>query len=321
MDIYGLFQKSKKWKWIFTVLLVLFLALTGQILGDFWIHTATEALIMSLYAVSFSLLYGQIGMLSFGQGAYFGVGAYGFALAMTRLSAPFVICMLIGVLVAGLWAWIAGYFCVRRVGIYFAIMTVVMAQVTFYVLFQWYSFTGGDNGIQGLFPTGILRNPRNFFYFTLVVVSGALFVFRLILKSPFGLSLRCVRENIIRSESVGVEVRRHIHKAFIISGLYAGLAGVLYAPFNVSIVPQMADWNASGQAVFMGILGGVSYVFGSLVGSVIWVFLHAFVTGFTVYWSLVIGFIVFMIIFFMPGGLMGLTGVVTRRTVQAKESR
>ena len=294
-----------KSRWTVYLIVGVILVVLGQVLGDFWVLISSEALIMVLFAISFLLLYGHTGLMSFGQGAFFGVGAYGVALAMTRLHAPFLICLLIGVAAAGVWAWLTGYLCVRLAGIYFAIMTVVVAQTTFYVIFQWYGFTNGDNGIQGLLPPEILRNPRNYYYFTLIIVSGAFVAFHRIVNSPLGLSLRCIRENMVRSASVGIGVRGHMHKAFILAGIYAGLSGALFAPFNRSVVPQLADWLTSGQAAFMGILGGPQHVLGPVVGAIVWVFLDAFVLGITVYWPLVIGIIVFFIIFFMPGGLMG----------------
>jgi branched-chain amino acid transport system permease protein len=287
-----------------SVLIIAFVL--GLLLSEFWIHAFTEAMIMTLFAMSFALLYGHTGLLTFGQGAFFGIGAYGFALAMTKLNLPYVPCLLIGFVVSGIWAWLTGFLCIRLLGIYFGIMTVVVSQVTFYVIFQWYSFTGGDNGIQGLRAPGILRDPRNYYFFCLAIAFAAFLLYRTIIRSPFGLSLRCIRENIVRASSVGINVRSHIHRAFVIAGLYAGMAGMLYAVFNISISPQMADWNSSGQAVFMGILGGATHLFGPLLGGAIWILLHSFVAGFTEYWPLVIGTIVFSIMFFMPGGVMGL---------------
>ncbi len=289
------------------------LIMLGFALGEFWLKVATEALIMVLLAASFSLLYGQTGLLSFGQGAYFALGAYGFALSLTKLEVPFLLCLVIGVLSAGLWAWITGYLCVRLAGIYFAIMTVVVAQSTFYIIFQWYSLTGGDNGIQGLLPPEVLQDPRAYYFFVLAVVAIAYYVYHRLITSPFGLSLRSIRENSVRAGFVGINVRRRMLQAFILSGVFAGLSGVLAAPFTRTVVPQMADWMASGKAVFMGILGGPAYLIGPLVGASVWVFLDAFVSGFTVHWPLIIGLLVFLVVFFVPGGLTGLLASLAAR--------
>ena len=278
----------------------------GAFLEIFWIQIATEAIIMMLLAMSFCLLYGYTGLLSFGQGAYFAMGAYGFALALTRLNLPFPLCLIVGIVAAGLWALLTGLICVRLAGIYFAIMTVVVAQTTFYIIFQWYGLTGGDDGIQGLLPPDAIRNPRAFYYLSLIVVSVAYFSYYKLTHSPFGLSLKCIRENMLRCRFVGINVYRHRLKAFVLSGLFAGLAGALFAPFTRIVVPQMADWITSGNAVFMGILGGASHILGPIVGALVWVFLDAFVAGITEHWPLIIGIVIFNIVFFMPGGLMGL---------------
>jgi len=288
------------------LLLAIVAIIAGILFGRFWLHVATETLIMMLFAMSFSLLYGHTGLLSFGQAAYFGVGAYGFALALVRFHLPFPLCLVIGVVAATLWAWITGYICVRLAGIYFAIMTVVVAQSTFYILFQWYGFTGGDDGIQGLLPPPLLMHPRAYYYFTLAVVVAAFLGYARLIGSPFGLSLRCIRENMVRTQFVGIDVPNHRLRVFIFAGFFAGVAGVLYAPFTRTVVPQMANWLSSGNAVFMGILGGPSHLLGPLVGAIVWVFLDAFVSGFTEHWPLIIGSIVFFIVFFMPGGLTGL---------------
>jgi branched-chain amino acid transport system permease protein len=301
---------SKK-HWVVALCGAAIFVLLGIVLGEFWVKVATEAVIMVLFAASFSLLYGQTGLLSFGQGAYLAVGAYGFALSVTKLGLAFPLCLIVGVVSAGVWAWLTGYLCVRLAGIYFAIMTVVVAQSTFYIIFQWYGFTGGDNGIQGLIPPGFLQEPRAYYYFTLIVAGSAYYVYYRIVGSPFGLSLRSIRENTTRAGFVGINVRRHTLKAFVISGLFAGLAGALFAPYTRSVVPQMADWMASGKAVFMGILGGASHLLGPLIGAMVWVFLDAFVSGFSVHWPLIIGLLVFLIVFFMPGGLMGLVSSYT----------
>jgi len=311
-----------KRQWLVPVCGAGVLAVLGAVIGEFWVKVATEAVIMVLFAASFSILYGQTGLLSFGQGAYFAVGAYGFALSMTKLDLPFPVCLIAGVVSATLWAWLTGYPCVRLAGIYFAIMTVVVAQSTFYMIFQGYGITGGDNGIQGLIPPPVLQHSRAYYYFTLIVVAGAYYAYYRIVQSPFGLSLRSIRENSVRARFVGIDVRKHTLKAFVLSGMLAGLSGALFAPFTRTVVPQMADWMASGKAVFMGILGGAAHIFGPVLGAAVWVFLDAVVSGFSVHWPLIIGLLVFFIVFFMPGGVMGLVAAYTgRRDFEQEEGQ
>ena len=303
------FLKSKWW-----LLLILFSIVGPLALGTFWVHVATEVLIMALFAMSFNILYGHMGQLSFGQAAFFGVGAYGAAMMMTKTGAPFLVCLLAGTLVGGLWALITGFLCIRLAGIYFAIMTVVVSQSTFYIIFNWYSFTGGDNGIQGLLPPPVLQGPFAYYYFSLAIVIAAIIVYRVIFNSPFGLSLYCIRDNIDSSIFVGIKVRRHMHIAFVMAGIYAASAGVLFAPFKRSVVPHMCDWTTSGNAVFMGVLGGVYHLGGPILGAVVWTFLDAFVTGFTEYWPIIIGLILLLVILYMPGGILGLLEQRFRRS-------
>jgi branched-chain amino acid transport system permease protein len=292
-------------KWWLIMSIALFAALP-PVMGAFWVFVATEIAIMALFALSFSLLYSYLGQLSFGQGAYFGVGAYTVALMLTKTDINFFLCMLAGIFAGGVWALLTGYFVVRLAGIYFAIMTMVFAQVTFFIIFEWYSFTGGDNGIQGTAVAGILGQPVVYFYFTLAIVMMALTVFYLILNSPFGRSLRCIRDNTERATFVGIPVRKHMWIAFVIAGLFAGLAGALYPVFNRSVSADISDWVKSGDPAFMTILGGVYAFFGPMVGSFIFVLLDTIITSFTEYILLVMGLILALVIRFMPGGILGM---------------
>jgi branched-chain amino acid transport system permease protein len=297
----GILRSSVGW-------LVLALAISvvlPLVVGVFWVHVLTEILIMGLFATSFNLLFGYMGQLSFGQAAYYGVGAYTTALMITKASIPLPLCMAASVLMAGLWALIFGYFCVRLTGIYFAILTMAFGQLVFYIIFQWYSFTGGDNGIQGIPAPLLLQDAYAYYYFTLALVIAALIVMRFITNSPFGYTMRAIRDNSDRTRFIGINIRRYMLINFVIAGMFAGLAGSLWAPFNRSIAPDLANWAHSGIPVFMAVIGGPLGFFGPLVGSVVYTFLSAFVTGFTEYWPIVIGIIIIFIVLFLPGGILG----------------
>ena len=297
----GILRSSVGW-------LVLALAISvvlPLVVGVFWVHVLTEILIMGLFATSFNLLFGYMGQLSFGQAAYYGVGAYTTALMITKASIPLPLCMVASVLMAGLWALIFGYFCVRLTGIYFAILTMAFGQLVFYIIFQWYSFTGGDNGIQGIPAPTLLQDAYAYYYFTLALVIAALIVMRFITNSPFGYTMRAIRDNSDRTRFIGINIRRYMLINFVIAGMFAGLAGSLWAPFNRSIAPDLANWAHSGIPVFMAVIGGPLGFFGPLVGSVVYTFLSAFVTGFTEYWPIVIGIIIIFIVLFLPGGILG----------------
>ncbi len=297
----GILRSSAGW-------LVLALAVSvvlPLVVGVFWVHVLTEILIMGLFATSFNLLFGYMGQLSFGQAAYYGIGAYTTALMLTKASLPLPLCMGASMLLAGIFALIFGFFCVRLTGIYFAILTMAFGQLVFYIIFQWYGFTGGDNGIQGIPVPLLLQDAQVYYYFTLVLVIAALIVMGFIANSPFGYTLRAIRDNSDRTRFIGINIRRYMLINFVIAGMFAGLAGSLWAPFNRSIAPDLANWGHSGIPVFMAVIGGPLSFFGPLVGSVVYTFLSAFVTGFTEYWPIVIGIIIILIVLFLPGGILG----------------
>jgi branched-chain amino acid transport system permease protein len=294
----------KKYGWlglIFIATLVL-----PQVIGEYWIHVAVEILILGLFAVSFNMIFGYMGQLSFGHAAYFGAGAYATGLLMVKTSVPLPICLAISMVTAGLLAMIIGYFCVRLTGIYFAILTLAFGQLLYYIIFQWYSFTGGDNGLQGIVPPKWLLNVTAYYYFTLFIVTAALIVMWLISESPFGYTMRAVRDNAERTRFVGINVRKYMLINFVVAGMFAGLAGGLMGPFNRSISPDLCNWQQSGVPVFMTIIGGPMSFLGPMIGSVIYTFLFAYVTGFTEYWPLTIGLIIIFVVLYMPGGVLGL---------------
>jgi branched-chain amino acid transport system permease protein len=207
---------------------------------------------------------------------------------------------------AGLCALIIGYFCVRLTGIYFAILTLAFGQLLYYIVFQWYSFTGGDDGLQGIIPPKILFGATAYYYFTLGVVIIALIVMWIISRSPFGYTMRAIRDNADRTRFIGINVRKYMLINFIVAAMFAGLAGGLWGPFNRSIAPDLCNWHQSGIPVFMTVIGGPVGFLGPMIGSVIYTFLMAFVTGFTEYWPLIIGTIIILVVLFMPGGVLGL---------------
>ena len=275
-------------------------------IGEFWIHVAIEILILGLFAVSFNMIFGYMGQLSFGHAAYFGVGAYATGLLLVKTSVPLPAALAVSMATAGLFALVIGYFCVRLTGIYFAILTMAFGQMLYYIIFQWYSFTGGDDGLQGIVPPEWLMSASAYYYFTLLIVTAALIVMWFISESPFGYTMRSIRENADRTRFIGINVRRYMLINFVVAGMFAGLAGGLLGPFNRSIAPDLCNWHQSGVPVFMTVIGGPLGFFGPMIGSVIYTFLFAFVTGFTEYWPLTIGLVIVFVVLFVPGGVLGL---------------
>ncbi|MGA3174498.1 MAG: branched-chain amino acid ABC transporter permease [Syntrophorhabdales bacterium] len=299
-------------------------ALIPALVGEFWVHVFTEILVLGLFAASFNLIFGYMGQLSFGHAAYYGVGAYTTGLLMVKAHWPLFLCLPASMITAGAVAAILGLFCVRLRGIYFAILTMAFGQLVFYIIFQWYSFTGGDNGLQGIVPPRYLLGADAYYYFVLLVVTAASIVLWLITESPFGYTMRAIRDNTERTEFIGINVQRYMLINFIVAGMFAGLAGAMWGPFNRSVAPDLAAWQHSGIPVFMAVLGGPHHFLGPMVGSVIYTFLNAFVTGFTEYWPLVSGLIIILVVLLMPGGLFGVMrgkGLFRRRASSESAAR
>jgi branched-chain amino acid transport system permease protein len=281
-------------------------AILPYVVPHFWVHVFNEILILGLFAASFNLIFGYMGQLSFGHAAYYGVGAYTTGLLMVKLKWPLLACLPISMITAGIAAAILGSFCVRLRGIYFAILTMAFGQLVFYIVFQWYSFTGGDNGLQGINPPEWIFATNAYYHFSLVIVTIAMIVLYYVTESPFGFTMRAIRDNSERTEFIGLNVQRYMHINFIIAGMFAGLAGALWGPFNRSVAPDLCNWQSSGHPVFMAVLGGPHNFLGPMIGSVIYTFLNAFVTGFTEYWPLVSGVVIILVVLLMPGGLFGI---------------
>ena len=300
-------EKQESWllKGWWLILLLLASLLAPVFLGEFYLTVLCEALVMSLLALSFNLLFGYMGQLSFGQAAFYGLGGYAVAMLMTKVQFNFWLSMVAGILVAALVGLLVGYFCVRLRGIYFAVLTLAFGQLIFFIVFKWHDFTGGDDGIQGVFPPEYLKSPVAYYYFILVVFLAAAFVLWKIIQSPFGQTIKSMRENSERTEFLGINLAKYQLITFVIAAALAGLAGAIWVPFYRSVAPSYLTWIKSGEPVMAAILGGPALFFGPVLGMFIMTFFHAWVLGFTVYWPVVMGGLILFIIFFLPGGILG----------------
>jgi len=282
--------------------------------GEFPIIVGVEILILGLFAMSFNLIYGYMGQISFGHAAFFGLGAYATALLFRAFQAQtgqishlnFYLSLLVSIPVSAIGAMIVGFFCVRLTGIYFAILSLAFGELLFYVVFSWYSFTSGDNGIQGLLPPPFFKNTINYYYFTFTIVAIATAILWRITQSPFGYTLRMIRDNPNRAEFLGINVRSYMLMNFVIAGTFAGIAGALWGPFQRSVSPSLLGWVQSGVPVFMTLIGGAYFFPGPMVGSVVYTALNSYVTRYTVYWPLTIGFIILVLVLFFPGGILSI---------------
>ncbi len=295
--------------------------------GAFWTEVGTEILILGLFAMSFNLIYGYMGQISFGHAAFFGLGSYATAILFREFSGgtggiatwQFLAALAVGPPVAALGAFFVGIFVVRLTGIYFAILTLAFGELLFFVVFSWYTFTGGDDGIQRLLPPPFFRDANVYYYFTLIIVVLAMLVMWRITRSPFGYVMRAIRENQLRTRFIGINVQRYMLINFVVAGAFAGVAGALWGPFTRSVSPLLLGWQESGIAIFMTLIGGSGFFIGPMAGSLIYTFLQAYVTGFTVYWPLTIGLVILAIVLFSPGGVLGLLDVRIGRWLARNE--
>jgi len=279
---------------------------------------ATQVLIYGLFALGFNLLYGYTGLLSFGSAAYWGLGAYGTGIVLAKLKVTSLWLALgagLGAAVAG--GALFGFFCLRRRGIYFAMLTLAFAQLLYFIGFHLADWTGGDDGLRGIAVPAVtlpgLRIPLDrsvvFYYFALVLVGLAVAALKRILDSPFGTVLQAIRENSDRAAACGYDISRVKHLSFVFSALFCGLAGSLDA-LRLTVVPiESLHWSTSGQVVIMTLLGGAGTFFGPFVGAGTFLVLEDLISARTESWPLVIGLIFMAFVLFLPKGIWGtLTG-------------
>jgi len=300
-------EQQKSWKkraWWVIVLIAAGL-IAPHVISEFYLLILGEALIMSLFALSFNLLFGTMGQLPFGQAAFYGLGGYGMAMLLTKFQVNFWLSFVAGIGIAALVALLVGIFCVRLRGIYFSILTLAFGQLIFVIIYKWHDFTGGDDGIQGVFPPVFLKDPIAYYYFILLVFCLSAFILWRIIHSPFGYTLQAMRENSERTEFLGIPIARYQLIAFVISAAFTGLAGALWAPFYRSVAPSTLMWIKSGEPVMATILGGAGLFFGPILGTFLITFVHAYLLGFTHFWPIIMGTLILIVIFLLPGGILG----------------
>ena len=297
--------------------LVLIAALFVPAVGSrFYTFVATDVAILALFAVSLNLLLGYTGLVSFGHAAYFGIGAYTTGILMKKLAVPFLISFPAAGVVAGLFALVFGFFCVRLTKIYFAMLTLAFAQIVWAICFKWNDVTGGEQGMPEIpYPdlawmaklplVDTLRTSDHFYLVTVVLVATCLWLLRRVVGSPFGRILTTIRENPERAEFIGVNVRRYELVAFVIAGAFAGLAGGLFGIFNRGVFPDFAYWPKSSEVLIMTILGGMGHFYGPAVGALVLLVLNQQITSYTQYWPFILGSILIVLLFVFPGGIVG----------------
>lgn len=305
--------------------LVIVLVILGAILLAFPFllpstDLATDILIMGLFAMGYNFIFGHMGKISFGHAMFFGLGSYTVGFLLLHAHMPtwaYLFSIPIGMLVAGGIAYVIGYVCLKKVGVYwlnpayFALTTLAFAQMFYYIFFiPLEPWSGGYDGMWGI-PTPIIGlgsftielSGVNYYYFVLVIFAICIFLIRKILDSPFGKMLHAIRENEERALFLGYDAFKFKLFAFILSGLFGGLAGALHA-FRLSYCgTEDLHWILSGEVIFMPLLGGMRIFYGPLLGAFILLFFKDFIVAYTAEWMLFIAVMVILIVLFLPEGV------------------
>jgi branched-chain amino acid transport system permease protein len=279
-------------------------------LSAFPLTLLIQALIFAVFAMSLDLLLGYTGLPSLGHAAYFGIAAYVVAVLTTEYKVGFWPCLLLALLAAVVTAALFGLIAIRALGTYFLMITLALGMVVWGLAFRWVSLTKGDNGISGVPRPSLglpwaFTNQTAFYYLTLVAFVLALGLMFLIVRSPFGMSLRGIRESERRMRTLGYNVWLHKYVAFILAGAFAGLAGVLWAYYNGFVSPVEVQLITSVETLLMVALGGPGTLVGPALGAGVIVFLKNFVSVYTKRWLLILGGVYIGVILFAPQGIMG----------------
>jgi branched-chain amino acid transport system permease protein len=304
------------------VLIALPLVFPGKSFSDFVIRLSAFA----IFATSLNLLVGYTGLVSFGHGLFYGFGAYSFALMMQKLGTSIPVAFALTIVMSAAVAAVVGAICIRLKEIYFSFLTLAFQMLLHSIIIAWTPVTGGDQGLTGGIPRppflGIrLDEPHHLYVFCCVVLVVSLFLMWHLVQSPFGYTMRMIRDNPRRAAFLGIQVWRIRLGAFIVAGVFGGVGGALISLFVSSAYPDFAYWTISGEAVFMILLGGIGVFFGPLVGAITLLLLSDLVTRVTEHYSLVLGIIILMFALGLRKGLLGfLVGAWTKRTAVSADA-
>jgi len=302
---------------IFAAFFIILLILP-VIIPKFYIYILTLIFVTSILAMSLNLVVGHGGLFQFHHGVFYGIGAYTVALMLTKTSLPWWIGFIMGPIIAALFGFLIGLFCVRLTKLYFGMLQISLGSLIWAIAFRWYSLTGGDDGIHGISMPSFISSLKGSYYFILIFLGICLIFLYLILKSPFGNTLRAIRDNPERCAAVGINVKRHQLMAIVIATFFAGIAGVLFVVVEGSVFPDLMFWVLSLEIFIMCLLGGWFTFAGPILGAAIIVSLRTFAGIYTEYWTLILGIILILLIFFLPEGVMGY--ILEKFNPQAKEA-
>jgi branched-chain amino acid transport system permease protein len=297
---------------------VVVLALLPYVLGLYQTQLLTYGLVAAIAALGFNLLLGYTGLLSFGHSAFFGIGAYTIALLAQNLGIRSMEAyILIGVPISAALSALLGYICVRHTRIFFGILTLALSQVLYSLALKLFWVTGGTDGLRVPRPTlfagylsfagsGAFERFINwYYYYVLAIFAVCVVIMWVIVHSPFGKALQAIRDNEIRAAFLGLRIARFRWVAFLISGTFTGLAGILWVPLNGLATPDVLYWPFSGEIVFTTLLGGFRNFTGPIVGGVVFTYLKTYAVATTAYWQLLLGVILVLLVMLLPTGIVG----------------
>ena len=305
---------------IWAVPILIVLAVIPWVVDQYQAILLAYGLVMGIAVLGFNLLLGYTGLLSFGHSAYFGTGAYTVAFIVRNLHVQSMELCILGALASTLIvSALFGYVCVRHTRIFFGILTLALSQVLWSLAFKFFWVTGGTDGIRVARSSitllaGLLdfkgsgayaRFVYAYYYYVLVVFLVAVAVMWVIVYSPFGKALQAIRDNETRAGFVGIRVRRYRWIAFVISGLFTGLAGALWVPLNGLTTPEILYWPFSGEIVFMTVLGGFRTFSGPIVGAIAFNYLKVYAVASSQYWQMVLGVVLVVLVMVLPTGIVG----------------
>ena len=299
----GWFSKGRGYGFVLGLFIILLFV--PLFLKRFYIYLLALILINGLFAVSLNLVLGFGGIYQFHHAVFYGAGAYGAAIMIAKLGYSPWLGFIVGPLFAALLSLGMGAICIRLSKLYFGMLQISLGSLVWVIVYRWYSFTGGDDGIHGIVMPDVLSGSKGSYYFALLITGASLLVMYLIVKSPFGSILQGIRDNPVRSAAVGVNVRLQQLVALVIAGFFAGISGVLFVVVDNSVFPDMLFWTLSLEVLIMCLLGGWFTFLGPMLGAAILVALRTFASTFTEYWTLIQGIILMLVILFLPEGVLG----------------
>ena len=287
-------------------------------MSKYYLLLAFDALVFGAIAMSLDLLMGYAGLVSFGHAAFYGLGAYAAAVLLERGVLSLWACLGFAIVVVGAYAFVVAYFATTRRGIYFALLTLIFAEVV-YTFFRYTQTFGGSDGIQGLpeamlLPGVPIDTPIKKYYLVLAYLVFGFVVCRVVVASHFGRVLVAIRENEDRARFLGYNVQRYKMGACMISALLTGLGGALYATRSAYATPDLMLWTESGEFIISVMIGGLGTLAGPIIGGVFFTILRDKVSSYVDWYFIVIGLVLVAIVLFMPRGLVGLRGALKLRS-------